>query len=63
MKFLEEAGFVKKQPYSNHPRRMNYQLTERGKSLRPVLQTMIAWGLKNIPDTMVPNDEQSRIGT
>jgi DNA-binding HxlR family transcriptional regulator len=60
LKFLEEAGLLEKQPYSNHPRRMNYQLTARGKSLRPVLKTMIAWGLKNIPDTMIPDDGQSR---
>ncbi|GAB4370309.1 MAG: helix-turn-helix domain-containing protein [Elainellaceae cyanobacterium] len=56
LKFLEETGLVEKQPYSNHPRRMNYQLTERGKSLRPVLKSMIAWGLKHIPDTKIPGE-------
>jgi DNA-binding HxlR family transcriptional regulator len=59
LKSLEEMGLVEKQPYSNHSRRMNYQLTERGKSLRPVLKVMIAWGLKHIPDTQIPKDEQS----
>ncbi|MBE9115028.1 helix-turn-helix transcriptional regulator [Lusitaniella coriacea LEGE 07157] len=59
LKGLEEMGLVEKQPYSNHPRRMNYSLTERGKSLRPVLRTMIAWGLKHIPDTTIPDREQS----
>ena len=38
---------------------MNYQLTEQGKSLRPVLKAMIAWGLKHIPDTKIPENEQS----
>ncbi len=56
LKSLEEAGLVEKHPYSNHSRRMNYRLTEKGKSLRPVLKTMIAWGLKQIPDTRVPDD-------
>ncbi|MEA5505454.1 winged helix-turn-helix transcriptional regulator [Halotia wernerae UHCC 0503] len=28
--------------HSNHPRRMNYQLTEQGTSLRPVLKTIAA---------------------
>ncbi len=51
LKSLEQLGLVEKLPYSNHSRRMNYQLTERGQNLRPVLQTMIDWGLKNIPDT------------
>lgn len=54
LKLLEDLGLVEKQPYSNHSRRMNYQLTEAGQSLRPVLKTMIAWGLKHIPDTEVP---------
>jgi len=59
LKSLEEMGLVEKQPYSNHSRRMNYQLTQRGKSLRPVLKAMITWGLKHVPDTQIPEDEQS----
>ncbi len=55
LKSLEQLGLVEKLPYSNHSRRMNYQLTERGQSLRPVLKTMIDWGLKNIPDTRTPD--------
>lgn len=54
LKTLEQLGLVEKQPYSNHSRRMNYQLTERGRSLRPVLKAMIRWGLENIPETGVP---------
>ena len=57
LKSLEEMNLVEKQPYSNHSRRMNYQLTEQGKSLRPVLKAMIAWGLKYIPDTKIPDDD------
>ena len=55
LKLLEEAGLVTKQPYSNHSRRMNYQLTEKGKSLRPVIKIITAWGLKHIPDTQTPD--------
>ncbi|MBO1346665.1 MAG: helix-turn-helix transcriptional regulator [Hormoscilla sp. GUM202] len=51
-------GLVEKQPYSNHSRRMNYQLTEKGESLRPVMKVMIAWGLKHIPDTRVPASQE-----
>jgi DNA-binding HxlR family transcriptional regulator len=54
LKSLEQLGLVEKQPYSNHSRRMNYQLTERGQTLRPVLKTMIDWGLENIPETRIP---------
>ena len=54
LKSLEEMGLVEKQPYSNHSRRMNYTLTAQGKSLRPVLKAMMVWGLKQIPNTQVP---------
>ncbi|HEY9637722.1 MAG TPA: helix-turn-helix domain-containing protein [Coleofasciculaceae cyanobacterium] len=54
LKSLEQLGLVEKQPYSNHSRRMNYQLTQRGQSLRPVLKAMIDWGLENIPKTRIP---------
>lgn len=60
LKALEDLGLVKKQPYSNHSRRMNYQLTEQGQSLRPLLKRMIAWGLKHIPDTKAPEAEVLR---
>lgn len=55
LKLLEELGLVEKQPYSNHARRMNYQLTAEGKSLRPVLKVMAAWGLKHVEGTQVPS--------
>ena len=60
LKSLEKRGLVKKQPYGNHSRRMNYHLTERGESLRPVLEAMIAWGLEYIPGTQIPENNQSR---
>jgi DNA-binding HxlR family transcriptional regulator len=54
LKSLEEMGLVEKQPYGNHSRRMNYRLTEAGKSLRPVLKVMAVWGLKHLEGTQVP---------
>ena len=54
LKLLEELGLAEKQPYSNHSRRMNYQLTEAGKSLRPVLKVITVWGLKHLADTQMP---------
>lgn len=53
LKLLEELGLVQKQPYGSHSRRMNYQLTEKGKSLRPVLKVIAAWGLKHIEETQI----------
>lgn len=54
LKLLEDSGLLEKRPYSNHSRRMNYRLTERGKSLCPVLKIMTVWGLKHIPKTQMP---------
>jgi DNA-binding HxlR family transcriptional regulator len=59
LKLLEELGLAEKQPYSNHSRRMNYQLTEKGKSLRSVLKVITIWGLKHIDDTQIPQSNQS----
>lgn len=56
LRLLEELGLAEKQPYSNHSRRMNYQLTDKGKSLRPVLKAMTVWGLKHINDTQIPRN-------
>lgn len=55
LKLLEELALIEKEPYSNHSRRMNYRLTAKGESLRPVLKIITAWGLKHIPDTQVPH--------
>jgi DNA-binding HxlR family transcriptional regulator len=56
LKYLEQIGLVEKQPYSNHARRMNYKLTERGESLRPVLKAITVWGLRHLPGTEIPDD-------
>ena len=59
LRLLEDLGLVEKKLYSNHSRRMNYHLTENGKSLRPVLKVITAWGLKYINDTQIPQRNSS----
>jgi len=41
---LVEAGVLKKVPYSEHPPRYDYRLTEKGRDLWPVLIAMRQWG-------------------
>ncbi|MGI0490593.1 winged helix-turn-helix transcriptional regulator [Alkalinema pantanalense CENA528] len=53
LKMLEEFGLVEKHRYSSHSRRMNYFLTDYGKSLKPVLKAMVVWGTKHIPETQI----------
>ncbi len=47
LKTLEEAGIVERRFYETHPPRADYQLTEKGRDLRPVLRTLREWGLKH----------------
>jgi len=43
---LEEAGLIERRLYEQHPPRMEYVLTDRGREVRPVLKALKAWGLK-----------------
>jgi DNA-binding HxlR family transcriptional regulator len=53
LKRLEQLGLITKEPYSAHALRMRYSLTERGRSLEPVLTAIMQWGLANIEGTHV----------
>jgi DNA-binding HxlR family transcriptional regulator len=43
---LVEAGVLTKVPYSEHPPRFDYRLTDKGKDLWPVVTAMRQWGDK-----------------
>ena len=43
---LVEAGILVKVPYSEHPPRHDYRLTDKGRDLWPVITTMRQWGDK-----------------
>jgi DNA-binding HxlR family transcriptional regulator len=51
LKRLESAGLVASAQYSEHPPRSEYQLTERGRGLLPVLDALADWGLEQFPGT------------
>ncbi|MGA6162078.1 winged helix-turn-helix transcriptional regulator [Amycolatopsis magusensis] len=44
LKTLVENGLLEKQPYQANPVRHEYVLTELGRSLRPVIVALAAWG-------------------
>lgn len=48
---LEEDGIVQRTVYAEVPPRVEYSLTEFGKTLEPVLLIMVAWGNKFIEQT------------
>lgn len=48
---LREAGIVRQIPASDGGKRMAYELTEKGDSLRPVMKSIRDWGLAWEPNT------------
>lgn len=47
LKELEKDGLVRRVEYPQIPPKVEYSLTERGKSLIPILDAMCEWGDKN----------------
>jgi DNA-binding HxlR family transcriptional regulator len=45
---LEEDGLVCRVVYPEVPPKVEYSLTEKGKTLLPILEAMCEWGEKNI---------------
>jgi DNA-binding HxlR family transcriptional regulator len=50
---LESAGLISRKVYPEVPPRVEYQLTEMGKSLEPVLNVLTTWGSEHRPGTDV----------
>ena len=44
LKRLVEAGLLEIRPYSEHPPRHEYRLTDKGRDFFPVLMTLMTWG-------------------
>ena len=47
LKELEADGLIHREEYPQIPPKVEYSLTERGKSLVPILDGMCEWGKKN----------------
>jgi DNA-binding HxlR family transcriptional regulator len=48
LKSLEGHNLIERKLYSEHPPRLEYHLTEKGRSLGPVLKALRDWGRKNL---------------
>lgn len=51
LKRLEREGVVVREVYQERPRRYAYHLTDKGKELGKVMQSMVKWANKYIPGT------------
>jgi DNA-binding HxlR family transcriptional regulator len=52
LKNLEQSHLVHREVYPEVPPRVEYSLTEVGKSLMPVLTALIAWGKEHFNDVV-----------
>jgi len=50
---LEHDGIIDRIIYPEIPPRVEYRLTEKGKSLLPIIHLMKEWGTENIPATQI----------
>ena len=54
LKRLVSLGVIQSRRYSDHPPRVEYQLTAKGEDLRPVLRAMVDWGIKHAGGRVPP---------
>ncbi len=50
LRVLETDGLILRQAYAETPPRVEYSLTERGKSLMPILHQLFGWAYTNLHD-------------
>jgi DNA-binding HxlR family transcriptional regulator len=48
LRMLTDEGLIERNVYSEHPLRADYRLTERGRTLLPVVLEIGKWGLDNL---------------
>ncbi|MBV8083637.1 MAG: transcriptional regulator [Chloroflexi bacterium] len=56
LKALEQAHIVTRESFRELPPRVEYSLTERGRSLEPVLESIAGWGMEHLMDEEFPCD-------
>jgi DNA-binding HxlR family transcriptional regulator len=47
LKRLAATGVIRSRRYSQHPPRLEYELTAKGEDLRPILRAMVEWGVRH----------------
>ncbi len=52
LRTLEEDGFVRRRVYAEVPPRVEYSLTDRGMSLLPYIDSLVAWAKENMAAIM-----------
>lgn len=47
LKRLTVKGVIRSRRYSEHPPRVEYELSQKGEELRPILRAMVEWGVRH----------------
>lgn len=61
LRTLEEDGYVSRTIFPEIPPRVEYALTERTKSLKPVLDTFLQWSVDNMNDIMHDREKAASV--
>ena len=60
LRTLETDGLVSRKVYAEVPPRVEYELTERGKSLIPHIEGLVDWALQQMPGIMESRSKQAQ---
>lgn len=52
LRTLEEDGYLSRRLFAEVPPRVEYALTERAETLRPILEELLAWAVENMEPVM-----------
>ena len=55
LKRLTAGGVIRSRRYSEHPPRVEYELTAKGEDLRPIMRAMAEWGVRHEGGRMPPS--------
>jgi DNA-binding HxlR family transcriptional regulator len=58
LKRLAASGVIRSRRYSQHPPRLEYELTPKGDELRPIIRAMVEWGVKHAGGRTPPGIEK-----
>lgn len=59
---LEEQGIITSQPYQQNPVRYDYELTAKGRELKPVLGALALWANRHVTGTKIPAEMAALFG-
>ena len=60
LRHLEDDGIISREVFMEVPPRVEYRLSERGKSLMPHLDSLLNWGIEHFSDIITDRKNHSK---